>query len=862
MREGHDIETASSELLTLRDAIAQWPSPACVLVGSDHRFVAASESYVRMVGGREVLGRPFAEALPELTRQGYALRLDRVFRTGVAERGERVPVRWDRDGSGVETERFVNFTYHPLRGPDGQPRGVLVQVDDVTTRVLAEEAREEARAEAEALARQLQEQAAELEQQAEAAQALAVELEETVADAQRQRLRAEGILDAMADAYGFLDREWRIVHVNPAAERTLGVSAAEVTGRVHWEVWPHTRGTEVEREYRRAVAEGVPVHLEHRAPRGPHLEIDAYPSPDGLAIFFRDVTERVRAVAALRDSEEQFRTLADSIPHLAWMASPDGEALWFNRRWYEYTGGTWDEMRGSGWASVHDPAQLPGILERFRAALAGGESWEDTLALRGADGHFRWFLSRALPVRDQQGRVVRWLGTHTDVTEQRRMEEEHRRLVEAAEAARAEAEEANRAKSQFLATMSHEIRTPINAIIGYAELLEIGVAGTLTAGQTDYLERVKVSSRHLLGLVNDVLDLSKLDAGGMTAVAERATLAAAAAEALSLVAPQAEARGIVLGAAEGCGPDAVYVGDPDRVRQIVINLLSNAVKFTEPGGTITVRCRATSHGGPGAGDWVVLEVEDTGIGIPAEQLARVFDPFVQVDASHTRTRGGTGLGLAISRDLARLMGGELTARSTPEEGSVFALWLPAPNAARRSVRVEGESPDVLASWAFGPREVPGLAEVGHIISANTEGVVARFGERVAVDPGTPSARGLDRAHREDHFATTTLEIGKALIALDEGGGEPALLGDIADIQRAVAERHGRQRLRHGWNADELSRETQILWEEIRDLVRREAPPHMETRLETALDLVHRLLLRAHHIALASHTAWSEAGASP
>jgi PAS domain S-box-containing protein len=859
-------------LPALRDTIAQWPSPVCVLTGSDHVFDAASAAYTRMVGGRDLLGRPFAEALPELARQGYVQRLDRVFQSGERVRGEGVAVRWDRDGSGTETDGVVDFVYQPLRGPDGAITGVVVEVHDVSARTLAEREREEARSDAEALALQLQEQASELEQQTEEAQALAEELEQTVEE--------------------------------------------------------------------------------------------------------------------LRGNEAQFRALADSIPNLAWMADASGSILWYNQRWYDYTGTNWEQMHGWGWRVVQDPAALPRVEERYRAAIASGEPWEDTFPLRGADGRFRWFLSRALPIRDDQGRIVRWFGTNTDITEQRQGEEERQRLVamlenspdfigiatadgkpvylnpsgrelvglasadealrtplddffdpadlahlhgvilpkqmkeghwqgefrvrhfgtgelipveyngfvirhpdtgatlgvanvnrdlrarkraeaerqsllESAQAARAEAEAANRAKSQFLATMSHEIRTPINAIIGYVELIEVGIAGPLSPGQQEYLERVKASSRHLLGLVNDVLDLSKLDAGGMTAVAERASLASAAAEAVALVAPQAEARGIQLARAEGCDADALYVGDPDRVRQILVNLLSNAVKFTEPGGSIAVRCRTTAEDGPAAGEWAVLEVEDTGIGIAEEQLASIFDPFVQVDASHTRTRGGTGLGLAISRNLARLMGGELTACSVPGHGSTFALWLPSPESPRRAAPAgDGEAPDLLASWAFGPREVPGLAHVGHIIASNAEAITTRFGERVATDPGTPSAHDLDRAHREDHFATTTLEIGKGLTALDEGGGEPALLGDIADIQRTVAERHGRQRLRHGWSADELRRESQILWEEIQETVRREAPSPAGADVEAALDIVHRLLLRAERIALASHAAWSEAGASP
>ena len=252
---------------------------------------------------------------------------------------------------------------------------------------------------------------------------------------------------------------------------------------------------------------------------------------------------------------------------------------------------------------------------------------------------------------------------------------------EEAERARAEADEANRAKSSFLATMSHELRTPINAVIGYAELLDMGVTGPVTPEQQAQLERIRASSAHLLTLINDILDLAKVEAGHMTVEHEREPMAEVVAEALALVGLQAEAGGLTL--ENACGESrAVYVGDRDRVRQILVNLLSNAVKFTTAGGRVTIRCATTDRPKPraqlaGAGPWTCVSVEDTGIGIAAEQLPRIFQPFIQAEEGHTRTRDGTGLGLTISRQLARLMGGDLTVTSSEGNGSCFVLWLPA-----------------------------------------------------------------------------------------------------------------------------------------------------------------------------------------
>ncbi|HEU4556653.1 MAG TPA: ATP-binding protein [Longimicrobium sp.] len=240
------------------------------------------------------------------------------------------------------------------------------------------------------------------------------------------------------------------------------------------------------------------------------------------------------------------------------------------------------------------------------------------------------------------------------------------------------AREADAAKSQFLSAMSHEIRTPINAIIGYTALLDLEIAGPLTPAQSQYLDRVRVCSSHLLTLINDVLDLAKVESGRMEVRRGNAQAAAAVTMAVGLVDPQAIAGGVTIDYREGCTD--CYVGDEDRVRQIVVNLLANAVKFTDRGGRVTVTCGTTrdpDHDAQlvGEGPWVFIRIADTGIGITPVLRDAVFEPFLQADQGHTRKQGGTGLGLTISRELARLMGGDLTLRSVLGEGSCFTLWL-------------------------------------------------------------------------------------------------------------------------------------------------------------------------------------------
>ncbi len=242
------------------------------------------------------------------------------------------------------------------------------------------------------------------------------------------------------------------------------------------------------------------------------------------------------------------------------------------------------------------------------------------------------------------------------------------RLYEAQRHAREEAEEANRVKFQFLTTMSHELRTPLNAIAGYTELIEMGVHGPTSDAQREALRRVRRSQQHLLGLINDVLNFAKIESGTVTYDIADTPIGATLAEVEVLVAPQMRAQSLVY---EFRGADAGITvrADAEKVRQIVVNLLSNAVKFTEPGGRVSVECEADD-------ERVHVRVRDSGIGIAPDKLETIFSPFVQIDRSFTRNVDGTGLGLSISRELARAMGGELTAESEPGAGTTFTLSLP------------------------------------------------------------------------------------------------------------------------------------------------------------------------------------------
>ena len=401
---------------------------------------------------------------------------------------------------------------------------------------------------------------------------------------------------------------------------------------------------------------------------------------------------------------------------------------------------------------------------------------------------------------------VDWAGTPAmlvslrDITDRKRAAERERQL-EREQTARAEAEAASQAKSEFLATMSHELRTPLNAVIGYAELLDLGVAGALTGDQRHQLSRIRASGRHLLSLVNEILDLAKIEAGRLSVSNAIARAGDSADSALSLVQTRADEKGIRF--VDHClgNSEAAYLGDEDRVRQILINLLSNAVKFTPPGGEISVDCGTTTQPDLDARvghvlNWVYFRVRDTGIGIPPEHLPLIFDPFVQVETGHTRSNDGSGLGLTISRRLARLMGGDLTVQSVVGKGSAFTLWLQAaPSQPIATPKEWPESPGTAA-------RTHGLADVGALLLHEIETIVDGLAMRLRDEERLPTAKSLKFSQVSDHLPSYLADLGGMLIAIDETAGQPSsLLADGTEIQRLIAERHGAQRARLGWTSE-------------------------------------------------------------
>ncbi len=380
-----------------------------------------------------------------------------------------------------------------------------------------------------------------------------------------------------------------------------------------------------------------------------------------FAALLASSIDAARVQRTLLVSEERFRAAAEVVGDIIWTNDAQGRMIGEQHDWARFTGQTAAEYTGYGWTAAVHPDDVTGTERAWREAVYERRVFVHEHRLRRHDGVWRVFAVRAAPVLDDVGGLREWVGVHEDITERRRVEAE-------VLAAKDAAEDANRAKSQFMANMSHELRTPLSAIIGYSEMLEdeIGDGGDPASYLGD-MGKIKSNARHLLGLINDVLDISKIESGRMEAFAEDFDASALVQDVAATARTLAEKHGNVLVL------DVPDLGtlhqDLTKFRQMLLNLVSNAAKFTK-GGTITLHGARTR-------DEIVFEVSDTGIGMSPEQLDKLFQRFQQADASTTRQYGGTGLGLAITKAFCDMLGGSIGVRSALGKGSTFTLRLPA-----------------------------------------------------------------------------------------------------------------------------------------------------------------------------------------
>lgn len=397
-----------------------------------------------------------------------------------------------------------------------------------------------------------------------------------------------------------------------------------------------------------------------------------------------------RARTALAESELRYRTLAESLPQLIWTCRPDGWCDYLSPQWMAYTGESQAESLGHGWtASVH-PDDLQQASAQWAWTVTSGEPFDVEFRIRRHDGVYRWFRTMAMPARDASGSIIKWYGSNTDIDDRKRAEAELQSLTAALEhrveertaelqSAKELAESADRLKTDFITTMSHELRTPLNSIIGFTGTLLSKLPGPLNGSQEQQLRIVQSSGRNLLLLINDVLDVARIESGAgdyaESPVDVRELMRSVAAEQAQL----AEGKGLTLSTRLGDTPLVLYTNER-ALRQILSNLVNNAIKFT-PRGAIEL---TISTGMARGGKRFELAVCDSGIGIATDQLSRLFMKFSRLHEAHDSIAGGTGLGLYLCQLLSDRLGAAIEVESEPGKGSCFTVCFPASAAQRAS----------------------------------------------------------------------------------------------------------------------------------------------------------------------------------
>lgn len=472
--------------------------------------------------------------------------------------------------------------------------------------------------------------------------------EQTLID---ERKYAQDIVETVREPLIVLDDNLRVVSANKSFYHTFSVSEEETHGKLIYELgngqWNipelKTLLNEIIPQKKQFTDYEVKHTFEQIGQKIMLLNARKIDSVKLILLAIEDITERKKGEKALQEREEQFRTLADNVPNLVWMAKSDGWIFWYNKRWYEYTGTTPEQMQGWGWQSLHDPNELPRVLEQWRWAIAHGEPSEMIFPLKGADGIFRQFLTRIIPIKNEKGHIIRWFGTNTDITKQKELEMQ---------------------KEEFMGIASHELKTPVTSLKVFTQVLQRRLVRQRDEESAIVLKKMEAQVAKLDNLIKDLLDVTRIEGSRLQFNEKVFDFDKLVDEIIEEIQWTTDYHTIQR---EGRIKKSI-LGDRERIGQVITNFLTNAIKYSPDSKKILVKTSANK-------DSVTLCVQDSGVGIAKEKLPHVFERFYRETENGT-TFPGIGLGLYISREIIERQEGRIWAESEKGKGSSFCFTLP------------------------------------------------------------------------------------------------------------------------------------------------------------------------------------------
>ena len=642
--------------------LMQSPFAFSIMKGKDMVITIANDLMKEFWGkGTDVEGKTMLQVLPELKDQPFPAMIDKVFTTGMPVYANEMLAQLQHKDK-LE-DKYFNIVYQPHCEADESISGVTTIAHDVTTQVTVKKA---------------------LEAQYEAEKQALKKIQ-----ASEERFR-QLVLQAPVAICVMLGEEFVIETINQKMADIWDRKIIEAINKPVFEVLPEVRSQGykelLENVYKtgeRFVSAESPVNF-NRSGKLENIFVkfvyeplrDSEGAISGVMCLAHEITEQVNDRKKIEKNEQRFQGAISAVQGILWTNSASGEMIGEQLAWASLTGQSYDEYQGFGWANAIHPDDAQPTIDAWNEAVSEGKNFifEHRVLLK--DGNWGNFSIRAIPSLNSEGLIQEWIGVHTDITEQRQTENALKsafhQLEEAkskAEAAAQIAEDAVKAKQQFLSNMSHEIRTPMNSIIGFTNVV---LKTDLDKKQKEYINAIKASGDALLVLINDILDLAKVDAGKMTFEQIPFNLIASISSMIQVFENKLQEKNLKLVSEYGFSIPEVLEGDPMRLRQIILNLISNAVKFTAKGKITLSICMLKEDT-----ENVTLEfaVKDTGIGISENKLEHIFDDFRQIANENARLYGGTGLGLGIVKQLVEYQGGTVRVQSKIDIGSTFSFIL-------------------------------------------------------------------------------------------------------------------------------------------------------------------------------------------